>query len=93
MACCLSMKVKRKAFLEVATGLSLFAIGLILRWWSAQLVWILTYPQPLAKYLIEIIIRIFWAIGVILVVDCFRRLPTQNQARSIRDELPHLDLF
>ena len=71
--CCISMNFKRKPFFEVAIGLLLVAIGFVLWWWSTQLVWILIYPQPLAKTLIESMPFVFWAIGILLVIDGFRR--------------------
>lgn len=67
------MKFKRTPFIEIAIGLLLVAIGFILWLWSTQLLWILIYPQPLAKSLIEIIPYVFWAIGTILLIDGFRR--------------------
>lgn len=67
------MKFKRALFFEVAAGLLLVAIGFILWWWSKQLVRILIYPPPLAKSLIETMPVVCWAIGVVLVVDGFRR--------------------
>jgi uncharacterized protein YjeT (DUF2065 family) len=67
------MKSKRAPFLEVAAGLLLVVIGFILWWWSTQLVWIQIYPQPLEKSLIESVPFVFWAIGVVLVMDGFRR--------------------
>lgn len=76
------MMFKRKPFFEVAAGSLLVAIGFVLRWWSTEVVWILIYPQPLAKYLIEIIIRVFWAIGVILVIDGLRRLFTKKSSEA-----------
>lgn len=66
------MDFKRKLVFEVATGFLLVAIGFIL-WWSTQLAWILIYPQPLAKALIESMPFVFWVTGVVLVIDGFRR--------------------
>ena len=68
------MKVKRVSLLELATGLLLVAIGFILYWWSTQLVWILIYPQPLARSLIESMPFIFWVIGIFFIIDGLRRL-------------------
>ena len=67
------MDFKRKPFFEVATGLLLVAIGSILWWWSTQFAWILIYPQPLAKALIESMPFVFWLTGVVFVIDGFRR--------------------
>jgi hypothetical protein len=75
------MKFKRASFFEVAAGLLLVIIGFILWWWSTQLVWILIYPQPLAKSLIESIPFVFWAIGFALVMDGFRRWLKSNPSR------------
>jgi hypothetical protein len=75
------MKSKRVPFFEVAAGSLLVVTGLILFWWSTQLVWILIYPQPLAKSLIEILPFLFWVTGVVLVLDGFRRWLKNNRAR------------
>jgi hypothetical protein len=75
------MKFKSTPFFEVVVGLLLVAIGFILWWWSAQLVWIQIYPQPLTKSLIESMPFAFWAIGVVLVMDGFRRRLRNNQTR------------
>jgi len=75
------MKFERAPFFEVTTGLLLVAIGFILWWWSKQLHWILIYPQPLAMSLIESMPFVFWVIGVILVMDGFRRWLANNHAR------------
>jgi hypothetical protein len=37
------------------------------------LVWILIYPQPLAKSLIEAVPFVFWVTGYVLVIDGIRK--------------------
>ena len=84
------MKSKRAPFFEVAAGLLLVVIGFILWWWSTQLVWIQIYPQPLEKSLIESMPFAFWAIGVVLVMDGFRRrLKETDKASSKEEWAPH----
>ena len=75
------MKSKKTPFFEIATGLLLVLFGFILWWWSTQLVWILIYPQPLEKSLIEGLPFVFWAIGPVLVVDGLRRKLQNNQGK------------
>jgi hypothetical protein len=75
------MKLKRAPFFEVAAGLLLVIIGFILWWWSTQLIWILIYPQPLAKSLIETMPFVFWIIGFVLVIDGFRRWLRSNLSK------------
>ena len=75
------MKSKRTPYFEATAGLFLVVIGFILWWWSTQLVWIQIYPQPLEKSLIESMPFVFWAIGVVLVIDGFRRKLENNRAR------------
>ena len=76
-----SMKSKRAPFFEFIAGVLMVVIGFILWWWSKQLSWIQIYPQPIAKSLIESVPLVFWATGVILVIDGFRRRLTDNQTR------------
>ena len=67
------MEKKRVIFVEFFIGLLLIATGLCLWWGSQQLVWILIFPPPVTKKLIEIIPFICWAIGILLILDTFRR--------------------
>jgi uncharacterized protein YjeT (DUF2065 family) len=81
------MKFESAPFFEVAIGLLIVAIGFIVWWWSTQLIWILIFPQPLAKSIIESTPFVFWAIGVVLVMDGFRRrLKKQPSKASPKDE-------
>jgi hypothetical protein len=75
------MKFKISPFFEIAAGLLLVIIGFILWWWSAHLVWILIYPQPLARSLIEAMPFVFWVIGFVLVMDSIRRWLEKNPSR------------
>jgi hypothetical protein len=67
------MKSKISPFFEIVAGLLLVIVGFILWLWSTQLVWILIYPQPLAKSLIEAIPLVFWVTGYVLVIDGIRK--------------------
>jgi len=67
------MEGRRIAVFEICVGSSLIVIGLILWWWSKQLVWILIYPPPLAKQLLESLPFVFWGLGALLIVDSVRR--------------------
>jgi hypothetical protein len=67
------MAKKRVMFVEICIGLLLIIIGLIVWWWSRQLLWILIYPPPLTKQLIESLPIICWGLGILLVMDGVRR--------------------
>jgi hypothetical protein len=62
------MNVHRKRILRISIGGVLIAIGLIIYWWSAQLVWILIYPPPFGQQLLETMPYVFWVIGVSLIL-------------------------
>ena len=70
---CIVMERTRVAVFEICGGLLLIVTGSILWWWSKQLLWILIYPPPLAKQLIESLPFAFWGVGALLVVDGVRR--------------------
>jgi uncharacterized membrane protein YcjF (UPF0283 family) len=84
------MEKKRVAFLEVIIGILLIIIGYIAWLWEKQLLWILIYPSPFAKQLIEILPFVFCGLGILLVIDGVRRIikevpPTdQNLERASR---------
>jgi hypothetical protein len=61
------------AVIEIGVGLFLIVIAFILWWWFKQLLWILIYPPPLAKRLIESLPLVLWGLGALLIVDGIRR--------------------
>lgn len=67
------MESRRVAVFEICVGILLIVIGFILWRWSKQILWILIYPPPLAKPLIESLPFLFWGLGALLVVDGVRR--------------------
>jgi hypothetical protein len=67
------MEGKRIAIFEFCIGILLIALSFAFWWWSKQLVWILIYPPPLAKQLIEGLPFALWGLGALLVVDGLRR--------------------
>jgi len=72
------MTVKRIQYFEAASGFFLILLGFFIWWWSTQLIWILIYPQPLEKTLIEVMPFVFWTIGLVLIVDGLRRVFETN---------------
>ncbi|MCW4041394.1 MAG: hypothetical protein NWE83_11680 [Candidatus Bathyarchaeota archaeon] len=68
------MSFQRKYIIRFGIGGILIVIGLILHWWSTQLLWILVYPPPFAKQLLEILPYVFWIIGVVLVIYNLRKV-------------------
>ncbi|UCG45310.1 MAG: hypothetical protein JSV58_00580 [Candidatus Bathyarchaeota archaeon] len=67
------MKDERLANIEISLGVLLVTAGLILWWWSRLLLWILVYPPPMAKTLVEDLPIAFWGLGALLIVDGIRR--------------------
>jgi hypothetical protein len=67
------MEGNRVAVIEIFVGLFFIIIGFISWWWSAQLLWILIYPPPLAKWIIESLPFVFWGLGALLIIDGVRR--------------------
>ena len=67
------MDRKRVIVLEIYVGLLLVTIGCIVWWWSKQLLWILIYPPPLVKQLIDSLPFVLWGLGGVLVIDGVRR--------------------
>jgi hypothetical protein len=67
------MSFQRKYIIRLGIGGTLIAVGLILHLWSTQLLWILVYPQPFAKQLLEILPYVFWIKGVVLVIYNLRK--------------------
>jgi hypothetical protein len=67
------MNMKSVIGFESCIGLLLIIIGFIVWWWSTHLLWILIYPPPLAKQLIDGLPFVFWSLGALLFIDGMRR--------------------
>lgn len=70
---CYNMKLSRIVIFELGLGLILVVAGFFLWCWSMDLFWIMIYPPPLEKRLIETIILMVWAVGAVFVIDGLRR--------------------
>ena len=70
-----------KPVLELCIGLVMLVIGVLVDWWSRQLVWIEIYPPPLAKQIIGLLPTLFWIVSIILLVDGMRRLLSEKSNR------------
>jgi TRAP-type C4-dicarboxylate transport system permease small subunit len=68
------MDEKTRSVIEICCGLIMVGVGILVYWWSKQLVWIAIYPPPLAKQIIEVLPVIFWFVSMILLVDGSIRL-------------------
>ena len=68
------MGQKRIMIVEMAVGLSLLLIGFTVYWWAQQLVWILIYPPPVEKQILDVAPYLISLIGVVIVLDSIRRL-------------------
>jgi hypothetical protein len=64
---------RRQQTLEMIIGLLLIIAGYLLYWWSTSLLWILIYPPPFEKQLISIFSFLLIVLGILLVIDGFRR--------------------
>jgi hypothetical protein len=67
------MASKSTALVEICIGLLLSIIGFVLWRWSKQILWILVYPPPQVKQLIEGLPVVFWGLSILLVIDRARR--------------------
>ena len=80
------MEGQRIGDIELGLGLLLLVHGVTGWWWSKQLLWILIYPPPLAKLLLDSLPYVFGGLGTFLVLDGVRR---KSQARhSARTSRP-----
>jgi hypothetical protein len=73
------MEKKKVIIIEIFASLLLMGTGLFVCWWSQQLVWILIYPPPLEKQIIEIIPFICWGFSILFIVDALRRTLKMNE--------------
>ncbi len=69
------MNGKRAALAELLIGLVLFAIGAVVYWWARQLVWIMIYPPPAEKQILDVLPYALIVIGIVLIIDSARRFP------------------
>ena len=76
------MDGERIVDIEIWIGLALIIIGFIVWWWSKQLLWILIYPPPLAKLLLDSLPFLFGGLGTILVIDGVRRKQKDLQIKK-----------
>jgi hypothetical protein len=44
-----------------------------LYWWSRQLLWIMIYPPPIEKQIMDISPYVVGILGVILIIDSLRK--------------------
>lgn len=68
------MSSKRAAIVELLVGLVLLIVGVAVYWWARQLFWIMTYPPPIEKQILDALPYVAWVIGAVLVLDSIRRL-------------------
>ena len=69
----ISMEKKRVMLVEFCVGVLFIATGLFVWWWSQQLPWILIFPPPMAKQIIETIPFVSVGLGVLFLLDAIRR--------------------
>ena len=76
------MELKKVHVIELIAGLALIILGLVVYWWASQLFWILIYPPPILKIIIDILPFILWLIGVVLILDSIRRIRAESSSKK-----------
>ena len=67
------MRVRRAAIIELLIGLVLLIVGVAVYWWTSQLFWIMIYPPPVEKQILDVLPYITWIVGAALILDSIRR--------------------
>lgn len=67
-------RVNKLGIIEILLGIGLITLGFKVYFWAKSLFWILIYPPPLRKQIIEASPFFLWLIGVFLLADGIRRL-------------------
>jgi len=67
------MRVRRAAIIELLIGLVLLIVGVAVYWWTSQLFWIMIYPPPVEKQILDVLPYIAWIVGAALILDSIRR--------------------
>lgn len=68
------MKKTEVQYIEIIIGLFLITLGVLIHWWSKKLVWIMIYPPPIQKQILNILPHLLWAISIVLILDCIRKI-------------------
>jgi hypothetical protein len=66
--------VRKQHILEILIGLLLIIVGCLLYWWSTNLLWIMIYPPPFEKQLIQISSFFSVGLGILLFFNGCRKL-------------------
>jgi len=67
------MRVRGAAIVELLIGLVLLIVGVAVYWWTSQLFWIMIYPPPVEKQILDVLPYITWMVGAVLILDSIRR--------------------
>jgi hypothetical protein len=67
------MEGKRVGVIEIDIGCLFIMLGLFVWWWVTHLLWILIYPPPLAKQVLDSLPFVCWIVGALLLLDGIRR--------------------
>jgi len=76
------MEIKKVYIVELIAGFVLIIIGLLVYWWASQLFWILIYPPPTLKIILDILPYILWLIGAVLILDSIRRIRAESSSKK-----------
>jgi hypothetical protein len=68
------MKKTEVQYIEIIIGLFLITLGVLIHWWSKKLVWIMIYPPPIQKQILNILPYLLWAISIVLILDYIRKI-------------------
>jgi hypothetical protein len=63
------MTRERYVIIEFLFGVILLAVGAVIYWWKNQLIWILIYPPPIEKQVLDVVPCIFWIVGFTCTAD------------------------
>ena len=67
------MTAKRAALAELLIGCALLAMGAVVHWWARQLLWIMIYPPPVEKQILDVLPYALIIVGAVLIIDSARR--------------------
>jgi len=64
---------KRVAIVELLIGLAFLIVGVAVYWYARQLFWMMIYPPPIEKQILDVLPYVTWTIGAVLVLDSIKR--------------------
>jgi len=68
------VREKTIAITEFLAGILFLIIGAAVQIWTRQLYWIMIYPPPIQKQILDVLPYAIWAVSALLILDSVRRL-------------------